>query len=68
MLPSQYILEAAKKLLEQHGESASLIAIDQACKITENKDDMVAFKILLQVREMVESLSKDVPESGEYTH
>ena len=68
MLPSQYILEAAKKLLEQHGESASLIAIDQACKITETKDDKVAHKILMQVRNMVESLSKETPESGEYTH
>lgn len=67
-LPSQYIYHAAKKLLDRHGEEAALMAIEQACQISENQSDEVAYEVLLQVRQMLQSIAKMRPDGDEAVH
>lgn len=68
MLPNDYIYQAAMRLIMQHGEQASLIAIDQACHLTEAQDDDAANTVLIQVRGMLQSILKLHPDHGEYYH
>ncbi len=68
MLPNDYIYQAAMRLIMQHGEHASLIAIDQACHLTEVKHDDAAHQVLMQVRGMLQSIVKLQPDTGEYYH
>ena len=56
------------RLIMQHGESASLTAIEQACFLTEVQHDDAAHNVLVQVRGMLQSILKLHPDSGEYYH
>lgn len=56
------------RLIMQHGEHASVIAIDQACHLTEVKHDDAAHIVLVQVRVMLDSILKLQPDDGEYYH
>lgn len=68
MLPNTYIYQAAMRLIMQHGEQASLIAIDQACSISQVKQDDAAHDVLVKVRGMLQSILKLEPDTGEYYH
>ncbi len=68
MLPNTYIYQATMRLIMQHGEQASLIAIDQACHLTDVQHDDAAHQVLMQVRGMLESILKLQPDHGEYYH
>jgi hypothetical protein len=68
MLSNAYIYQAAMRLIMQHGEQASLIAIDQACYLTDVQQDDSAHQVLMQVRGMLESILKLQPDHGEYYH
>jgi hypothetical protein len=68
MLPNTYIYEAAMRLIMQHGEQASLTAIEQACFLTDVQCDDAAHNVLVQVRGMLKSILKLRPDTGEYYH
>ena len=56
------------RLIMQHGEQASLTAIEQACFLTDFQQDGAAHNVLIQVRGMLQSILKLHPDTGEYYH